>query len=54
MTLSTIWSINTVENRMEHVSRLYFYAGFDYAIHMDGTLPLSTENGPKCNSASLY
>jgi hypothetical protein len=54
MTLSTIWQRNTVENHMEHVSRLYFYAGFESAINMDGTLPLSTKSRPKCNSASLY
>jgi hypothetical protein len=54
MTLSTIWQRNTVESRMEHVSRLYFHAGFDSAIDMDGTLPLRTENRPKCNSAYLY
>jgi hypothetical protein len=54
MTLSTIWQSNTVENRMKYVYRLYVYAGFKSAIIMDGTLPLSTKNRPKCNSASLY
>jgi hypothetical protein len=37
MALSTIWQRNTVEKRLEHVSRLYIHAGFDYAIHMGGT-----------------
>jgi hypothetical protein len=54
MTLSTILQRNTVENCMEHVSRLFFYAGFESAIHMDDTLPFGTENRPKFNSASLY